>query len=174
MDDWRKEIGVAYLVKRRVAESDRDGLWPFHLPEVGASEEQLEEAEQRCGGKMDAHYRDFLRFANGWQGFFQSVDLFSTIDLSGSERLKRANELLDSLAPLEPVCGIERQECLPIAVSRDGIDVFFIANNVSADPGAVYWFAGQLVERFKNFDEFFLAMIDYNRSEAQSLGDTEI
>ena len=173
MNDWRKEIGVAHLVKQRVAQFDRDALWPFHLPEVAASEKQLEDADRSYAGKLDAQYRDFLRFANGWQGFFQSVDVFGTQDLLGGSRLQRAHELLDSLEPLEAACGVKRQECQPIAVSRDGIDVFCIANEISADAGAVVWFAGQVVQRFRDFDDFFLAMVDYNRLEAQAFGDAD-
>jgi hypothetical protein len=35
----------------------------------------------------------------------------------------------------------------------------------SAVPGVVIWFAGYEIERFANFDEYFLAMMDYNRRE---------
>lgn len=172
MNDWRKEIGIAHLVKQRVAQLDRDALWPFHLPEVAASEDQLIAADQIGVRRLDRQYRDFLKCANGWQGFYQSIDLFGTPDLLGGIRLQRANELLAALEPLEAVCGTKRQDCQPIALSRDGIDVFVVANDGSADAGAVYWLAGQLVQRFTNFDEFFLAMVDYNRLEAQVLGDT--
>jgi hypothetical protein len=47
--DWKKEIGVACLVKQHVAELDKQGLWPVHLPEVAASQCQVEVAEDTLG-----------------------------------------------------------------------------------------------------------------------------
>ncbi|MFL2443764.1 SMI1/KNR4 family protein, partial [Bacillus thuringiensis serovar israelensis] len=36
-------------------------------------------------------------------------------------------------------------------------------------PGEIIWFAGEEIDRFENFDEYFLAMIDYNREEILAL-----
>jgi hypothetical protein len=169
MDDWRRQIGVAYLVKQRVAQLDVEGLWPFHMPEVGATEREILDAEQRLGETLDPKYREFLSFANGWQGFFQAIDLFGTYDLTGGTRCQRAEELLQTLESLEAACGIAVSECLPIAVSREDIDVCLLASPDAREPGVVYWLAGQLVDRYQDFDAFFLAMVDYNRAEAEAL-----
>jgi hypothetical protein len=110
-----------------------------------------------------------LLHANGWRAFFQSIDLFGTEDLVGGPLHDKVEQLLDSLEPLKPLCGVERQHCLPIGVSRDGIDLFLISRRTSPNPGVVYWIAGQLIDQYPNFDEFYLAMVDYNRAEAESL-----
>lgn len=170
MDDWKKQIGIAYLVKQRVAELDVEGLWPFHMPEVAASEESLVELEQSLGFSLDPLFRRFLCYANGWRGLFQSNCVFGVSDYDGSSEFKRATELLNTLEPLQEVCGISREDCFPIGVSTDGSDVFVIEKQaVSKDGGRVFWLAGQLVDAFTNFDEFFLAMVDYNREEATAL-----
>jgi hypothetical protein len=169
MDDWKKQIGIAFLVKKEVASVDEEGLWPFHLPEVAATNEAICEVESKIGQPLDSHYRQFLTYANGWKGFFQSIDLLGTEDLKGTPLYQRACELTDSLEPLDALIGIDRIHCFPIAVSTDSIDVVFVSTAGSGDPGAVYWFAGQLIERYNNFDEFFLAMIDYNRAEFEAM-----
>ena len=171
MDDWKKHIGIAFLVKKEVASVDEQGLWPFHLPEVAASIEDICEVESKTGQQLDSQYREFLTYANGWKAFFQSIDLFGTEDLNGTPLHRRACELIDSLEPLDALIGIDREHCFPIAVSSDSVDVVFIATAGSGDPGAVYWFAGQLIDRFVNFDEFFLAMVYYNRAEFEALRD---
>jgi hypothetical protein len=169
MDDWKKHIGIAFLVKKEVASVDEQGLWPLHLPEVAATNEAICEIESKIGQPLDCRYREFLTYANGWKGFFQSIDLLGTEDLKGTPLLQRACELIDSLEPLDALIGIDREHCFPIAVSTDSVDVVFVATAGSGDAGAVYWFAGQLIDRFVSFDEFFLAMVDYNRAEFEAL-----
>jgi hypothetical protein len=36
-------------------------------------------------------------------------------------------------------------------------------------PGVVIWFAGEEIDRFFDFDEFFLAMVEYNRRELEDM-----
>ncbi len=169
MDDWRKQIAIAHLVKRRVAELDVAGMWPHCLPEVAATPEEIAQAEASVGEPLDAKYREFLSFANGWKAFFHSVDLFGTTDLVSERRIRMGNDLLRSLEPLDQVCGLKTSEVIPIAVSQDAIDLFVISRRKTQTPGEVVWLAGQLVERFPNFDEFFLAMVDYDRDDARAL-----
>ncbi|WP_425396891.1 SMI1/KNR4 family protein [Aeoliella sp.] len=168
MDDWRKQIALAHLVKERVAELDIQGLWPLHLPEIAATEDQIRAAEQNIGESIDPHYRSFLGYANGWRCLFQTIDLFGTNDLVSGDAYKKASQLLDSLKDLRSVCGLDASEVLPIAVSQDSIDVMVIGRRSTSRPGEVFWVAGQLIDSFPGFDEFFLAMVDYNREEAKA------
>lgn len=49
-------------------------------------------------------------------------------------------------------------------------DVFVIIADINeTDREAVIWFAGEEIDRFENFEEYFLAMIDYNREEVLAL-----
>ena len=65
--------------------------------------------------------------------------------------------------------GVVRQELLPIAVTEFDKDLFVLCLPNSSRPGEIIWFAGEEIDRFKNFDEYFLAMVDYNREEILAL-----
>lgn len=173
MDDWRKQIAIAHLVKSRVAELDVNGMWPHCLPEVAATPKEISVVEALIGEPLDEKYSAFLRFANGWKCFYHSVDLFGTGDLDSGPNLQIARELLESLSSIETLCGLAAPDLLPIAVSQDSIDVFAISRRHTPKPGEIFWFAGQLIDRFPDFDEFFLAMVDYNREDAIAFGGTE-
>ena len=84
----------------------------------------------------------------------------------GSSKFKKANALLDVIEEtVLPSSGFSRNELLPIAATEVDIDVFALAKPNSKSPGVVVWFAGTAIDRFPNFDEYFLTMVDYNRNE---------
>lgn len=166
--DWKREIGIAFLVRQRVHEADREQLWPFHLPATAATESQIEEASRALGEELDASYAAFLTCANGWKAFFQTIDLFGTDQLLGGDEHDRGVALKASLSPLEPACGLSENELMVIGASAVDIDVFLIARTTSRSPGRVFWFAGSLIQEFPDFSEFFLAMVDYNREEVRA------
>ena len=167
--DWVKEIAIAVLVKRKVADADVEHVWDHAFPGVAATEQEIGDIEARLGFSLDAEHRAFLLHANGWDWFFQSVDVFGTSDLLEGSRCQRAEELLKSLESLSDLCGFSRDELLPIAVSRFNTDVFAISTSRSQSPGTVLWFAGQVIDTFPSFSEWFLSLVDYNRSEYQAL-----
>lgn len=163
--DWKREIAIANLVKQKVAEVDTAGFWLHPFPEVAASETDVTALEALLGTSLDSNLRAFLLHANGWQSFYQSTDIFSVADFRGGRRKDRADELLESLEDTQQLCDFRPDELMPFAVSADDIDVFMISRNDSHAPGRVLWFAGGLVDVFPNFDEWFLAMVDYNRRQ---------
>lgn len=77
-----------------------------------------------------------------------------------------ANTILDAIedSVLES-SGFLRDQLLPIAATSTDKDLFVITKPASPNPGIVIWFAGDEIDRFESFTEFFLAMIDYNREE---------
>ena len=158
------------LVKQKVMELDVRGLWPHHLPNVAATEDRLRAVEQHVGHPLDPSYRAFLGYADGWEGFYQTVDLFGTADLLGSLRISHALSLLEAMdESVIQQSGFSRKELSPIAVTLVDRDLFVMSRPFSSSPGVVLWFAGELIDRFPNFDEYFLAMADHNRLEAQNL-----
>jgi len=64
--------------------------------------------------------------------------------------------------------GLLRDELVPIAASDVDLDIFFISKNKSVGEGEVIWFAGQEIQRFRGFEDFFLTMVDYNLEELKS------
>lgn len=169
MIDWKREIAIAHLVKRKLAEVDSGDLWAHHFPEVGAAEETIRSAEHALGFSLDAEHRAFLGHADGWKAFVQDFDVFGVADLLGGPRHQRALEMLGSLEDLKSLCGFERSELLPLALSAANIDLFAITRPDSACPGLVLWLAGGVIDRFPSFSEWFLAMVDYNRREFQRM-----
>jgi len=167
--DWKRELVIAHLVKSKVHEVDIDGLWENTLPEVGATDEQLASLEQMLGYRLDPQHRQFLLHANGWRSFMQHVDVFGIDDFKAGPRASRAIALIESLQPLDSLCGYSDRDLIPIAVSSDDIDVFAMARPHTSTPGKVFWFAGGLIDTFPCFDEWFLSMVDYNRKEYQRL-----
>ena len=170
VNDWQKEIGVMIYVKDAISKLDVDRVFKHHLPKVAASEDRIRAAETALGYALDERYVAFLRWANGWPGFFHHADLFGTEELCGSVQMESAKELISATASeVFESSGVRTDELLPIAVSSADLDLFVLMKPNSAKPGMVIWFAGGEVQRFPNFDEFFLAMVDYNRLDYQSL-----
>lgn len=155
-------------VKQALAEVDVTNLWPHHLPSVAATDEQIRAAEQHLGFALDARYTTFLRYANGWRGFIQTVDLFGTDDLSGSELMAYARSLLGFVEPeVLALSKLRRDDLLPIAATRHDKDLFVLVKPPAHDSGTVVWFAGTEIQRFDGFEEYFLSMVDYNRSQVE-------
>jgi hypothetical protein len=167
-DDWKKRIAIAFMVKQKIDELDVAGLWSLEYPELAASEAQIANAETAMNCKFPPDLRQFLSVANGWNQFYQRVDLFGTSDFEGSSRMARAQELVQWLIE-DTSWGGTANELLPIAVSIDDNTLFCITTVANSQAGRVLWFSGRLIEDFANFTEFFLAMCDYNRLEVENL-----
>jgi hypothetical protein len=164
--DWRLHIVRLVQIKQELFEADDEKLWTFHLPSIAASERQITEAEQALGFCLELEYRSFLKCANGWRAFYQTVDLFGTEDLCGGERMVAANAALDQLSPrMLEQSGVSRGELIPIAATTMDLDIFAmrLVSGVLCSP--VIWFAGSEIDRFSSFEEFFASMTEYNRRE---------
>jgi hypothetical protein len=171
MRDWKTEIVKGVLIQQRIEELDRGRLWERHLPEVAASEAAIAQVEGWLGFTIDAQYREFLRFANGWRAFYQRVDLFGTENLLGAPPMDAAARQLEAIDPVDllAITGMAHGDLLPIAASSVQRDIFLLGQPLSPSPGAVIWFSGGEVQRFPTFDEYFLSMLDYNRQEVAYL-----
>ena len=170
MTNWKDNIATLMIVKQELMKQDVKHLWPHHFPEVGASEEKIRILEKELGYTLDQKYRDFLKYANGWKGFYQTVDLFGTEQLSNSAIMNYAKTLLDAIDEKVIIeSGFYRNQLLPIAVTEFDKDLFVLCSSNSSKPGAVIWFAGEEIDRFENFYDYFLSMIDYNREEILAL-----
>ena len=133
--DWKKEIAAAWHVKDETAKLDVQNLWEYHLPRVAATERELAEVEAVIGHRLDARYREFLSFANGWKCFYQMVDLFGTAELSGGGLMDAAQEILVEILPESFKQGpIAKSELLPIAVSQTDRDMFVMTRPGGAFP----------------------------------------
>lgn len=173
MTGWKERTVELVLVKQQLVELDTQGLWQHHLPTVAASEAKLKAVEAHLGEPLDPAYRAFLLHADGWSAFYQSVDLFGSEDLMGSERFHHAVEMLSFVEDsVLATSNLQRGDLLPNAASAVDLDVFTMTTQRSTQPGSVIWLAGSEIDRFPSFDEYFSAMVDYNRLEVQNLRGT--
>ena len=159
--DWKLEISKLVYVKQVISELDTQNLWPHHPPRVAASNQDITKLEEKLGRKLPKAYADFLRFANGWLGFYQHTDLFGTEDFYNQDLMTYTKEIFEQTS----TDSNEKQNLIAIAATRKDIDLFCL----ELSSGAVIWFAGAEVERFESFNEFYLAMVDYNREEIEDL-----
>lgn len=168
--NWKERIVNLVAIKQTIDELDKKKLWEYRLPGVAATPEQLDAVEAALGEPLDPHYRSFLEHAGGWPAFWHTVDLFGPEDLLGGERVRHANEMLSYIEDdvLEGG-GLRRADLLPIAASPVDLDLFVMTRRSSRSPGGVVWLAGSEVDRFPTFEEFFLAMMEYNHLELQSV-----
>ncbi|MEK4425935.1 SMI1/KNR4 family protein [Solibacillus sp. FSL K6-1523] len=166
MNRWIEIIATMILVKQEIQKYDKEELWDYYLPEGAASEDDIIRTESLLGFFIDSNYKEFLKHADGWKGFYQSVDLFGTNELYNSSEMNYANTILDAIeeSVLES-SGLMRDQLLPIAATSIDRDLFVITKSTSSNQGIVIWFAGDEIDRFESFTEFFLAMVDYNREE---------
>lgn len=171
--DWRPEIVRLVRIKQAIAEVDRKGIWEFHLPKVAATPEEIADAEARLGLQFDPGYRDFLAYANGWPSFFQSVDLLGIGELVGGPRVALARELLDAIEPaVLTKAGLQGIPLIPIASSVVDSDLFVMPIADGLQGPRVVWLAGYEVDHFATFEEYVLAMIEYNARELAVLAET--
>lgn len=168
--DWKAEIAIAYCVQQEKQELDTDNLWDYYLPFVASDEAQIADAEHKLGFTIDPSYSRFLRHANGWRDFFQSVDLFGTSELVGGYLMDHANSMLfatDNASLLN--LGILNADLLPIAIAKHDRTIFVVVKPHHPCAGQIIWLAGGVIEKFENFDELFLTLVDYNRAEVERL-----
>lgn len=167
-DEWKTEIARIVHWKQVAAEHDKKKALPWHLPEVGASADALTRVEAKLGVALSDEYRSFLSLANGWKGFYVLVDLFGTDDfLSG-----RADELAQrpEIESYLEENGLVGKQVIPIGGSNLEIDAFLLVSPASAVlPGVVLWWAGEEIDRYKSFRDFFGAMVNYNAQIAQKM-----
>lgn len=169
-NEWQDKIAVMIYIKQAIMKLDVNNLWSHDLPEIAASEEELQKTERILGYRLDNYYRDFLKSANGWKEFYQTVNLFGTKELSGSKIMKYALSLLEAVDDsVFRSIGFTKNELLPIAASEYDKDLFVISVPSSRKPGVIIWLAGEEIDRFPNFKEYYLAMLDYNRDEVHDL-----
>jgi hypothetical protein len=172
LDEWKKQIGIAFYIKEKFAVLDQGRLWgPLYYPELPASEEELRLVEASLGSPLPTQYRQFLMCANGWKRFYQDVDIFGTDELRRGDRMIAAIEALDWLDANDVItkAGYSRKELLPIGISQDKENntLFCITTSNAPYAGVVLWFSEKFIQAFLDFRDFFLAMCEYNSMEVK-------
>ncbi|MEO5965933.1 MAG: SMI1/KNR4 family protein [Candidatus Limnocylindrales bacterium] len=170
--DWRPDIARLIQIKQAIAAADTNGVWEFHLPKVAATPDEIAAVELDLDVQLDAGYRNFLRYANGWPSFFQSVDLFGTADLAGGPRMGVTRRMLESLEPVVLEQGGHLgSQLIPIAATAVDLDMFVMKSVAGHQEPTVVWLAGNVIDQFECFEDYVLAMIEYNARELAAFMD---
>ena len=169
--DWRLDIVTAVAVDQALMRVDLDGLWEYTMPEFHAPDEDIVNAEERLGFRLPEQYRSFLQYANGWKYFLQDVNLFGTSDLLGGELHDEAEELLDVAKEVLPPLDYDLDCFFPIAASMTQIDLFVIGKVGSPWEGQVIWIAGDIIDEYESFLEYFRSMVAYNKKQAKDFAE---
>lgn len=166
MKDWIERIAAMLAVREELQRSDDGDLWEYYSPEAATDMSEISEVQKKLGLSFSRDYIDFLLCANGWKCFYQTVNLFGTKDYE-SEMFAYAQKMLDvEIEYIDELREI-RDHLLPIAVTELDMDKFVMVLKEGEDYGTVIWLAGGEIERFDSFTEFFEAMIEYNREDAE-------
>ena len=169
--DWKQAIVWLACIHQQIRQWDSERLWDPRLPNVAATPSEVADAERRLGNAVDGQYRQFLLHANGWENFFQEVDLFGLGDLLGGARLTAARQALEDLievgVPSAVVYG--QRALLPIALSREDAHLFVLVRPGELGAGRVIWYRGREIDVFPDFESFFVTMAEYSRQDVEDL-----
>jgi len=168
---WPVEIARLYKVKEAIAALDADGIYKFSAPRLAASDIDIQRLKTSIPVQWDKSYLGFLRFANGWPHFLQNTYLFGTEDFAG-DLYRQIAESLRFRLPMNS----ERfkfvwteQNCLPIGGSLLDNSIFVIERKHQG--ARVAWLNTDEVDGYIGFEDFFIAMIEYNKQVQSGLNE---
>lgn len=167
--EWKTEITRIMHWKQIAAKHDKYHALSWNIPRVCAKPEEIVEAETRIGVPFSTQFKELLLLMNGWKGFYILIDLFGTEDfLAGrSTKIWERPEIKEYIIH----SGFSTNDIIPIGASDAELDVFLLVSPRSTKgAGTVLWWAGEEIDRFPTFRDFFSAMVNYNAQVANKLG----
>ena len=141
-------------------------------PEVRATLRQVKDAERQLGFEFPEDYKDFLLHANGWNCFYQYVDVLPLHDLLNASDIHRSIMYnVEFMLKYEPAEGqwLDQKNLLPVATDTHNVDTFVLIIPGNPNAGTAVWLSGDEIDRFPSFHEFYMSMLDYNRLEVKTL-----
>lgn len=153
---WPVDLGVAIGVQAQLEERDPEGLLEGTVPRPKTSEEQISQLERSLGERLPESYRQFLLHADGWPGFYFTLDLFGLPELQGEGKHRHAQTLLETYDAEEVLedSSLPKADLLPVAAGQ-GNDLVVILRDGRPEAGTVVWFDGEEYGRFDTFADFF-------------------
>ena len=152
-------------------EADWTGLWDYALPHVHATEETVTNTEAQLGFRLPESYRGFLLTSNGWPCFYQDMTIFSTSDLLGGDLHKAGQIQLELPECVEAMAagGVIAADHFPVAASLTQIDVALMGKPDTPAEGTVSWVRGEVIERYDDFLDYYLSMMEYNKLDTADI-----
>ena len=141
-------------------------------PEVRATLRQVKDAERQIGFEFPEDYKNFLLHANGWNCFYQYVDVLPLHDLLNTSDIHRIIMYnVEFVLEYEPAEGqrLDQKNLLPVATGTHNVDTFVLIKHGNPNAGTAVWLSGDEIDRFPSFHEFYLSMLDSNLLEVKTL-----
>ena len=168
---WPDYIGWGWMVVQQRMEADWKGIWNYALPHVHATEETVTSTEAQLGFRLPESYRGFLLASNGWPYFYQNMTIFSTSDLLGGDLHKAGQTQLELEECVEAMAagGVIAADHFPVAASLESIDVALMGKPDTPAEGTVSWARGEVIERYDDFLDYYLSMMELNKLDIARL-----
>ena len=168
---WPDYIGWGWMIIQARMEADWKGLWDYALPHVHATEETVAHTEAELGFRLPQSYRDFLLASNGWPYFFQNMSILSTSDLLSGELHKASQTQLELEECVEAMAadGVIAADHFPVAASLVQTDVALMGKPGTPAAGTVSWVRGEVIERYDDFLDYYLSMMELNKLDTADL-----
>ncbi len=168
---WPDYIGWGWMIVQARMEADWKGIWNYALPHVHATEETVARAEAQLGFRLPESYRGFLLASNGWPCFYLDMTAFSTSDLLGGELHEAGQTQLELEECVEAMAadGVIAADHFPVAASLESIDVALMGKPGTPAAGTVSWVRGEVIERYDDFLDYYLSMMELSKQETESI-----
>ena len=168
---WPDYIGWGWMIVQARMEADWKGIWNYAVPHVHATEETVASTEAQLGFRLPESYRGFLLASNGWPYFYLDMTAFSTSDLLGGELHEAGQTQLELDECIEAMAagGVIAADHFPVAASLESIDVALMGKPGTPAAGTVSWVRGEVIERYADFLDYYLSMMELSKQETESI-----
>ena len=168
---WPEYIGWGWMIVQARMEADWKGIWNYAVPHVHATEETVASTEAQLGFRLPESYRGFLLASNGWPYFYLDMTAFSTSDLLGGDLHKAGQIQLELPECVEAMTagGVIAADHFPVAASLESIDVALMGKPGTPAAGTVSWVRGEVIERYDDFLDYYLSMMELSKQETESI-----
>ena len=168
---WPDYIGWGWMIVQARMEADWKGIWNYAVPHVHATEETVASTEAQLGFRLPESYRGFLLASNGWPYFYLDMTAFSTSDLLGGELHEAGQTQLELEECVEAMAadGVIAADHFPVAASLESIDVALMGKPGTPAAGTVSWVRGEVIERYDDFLDYYLSMMELSKQEIESI-----
>ena len=168
---WPDYIGWGWMIVQARMEADWKGIWNYAVPHVHATEETVASSEAQLGFRLPESYRGFLLASNGWPYFYLDMTAFSTSDLLGGELHEAGQTQLELDECIEAMAagGVIAADHFPVAASLESIDVALMGKPGTPAAGTVSWVRGEVIERYDDFLDYYLSMMELSKQETESI-----
>ena len=131
---------------------------------LAATEDELIACEHALGFRFEEHHREFLKFANGWERFSGTIDLFSTQDFLGSDRFNTALQWIREFdSEVFGSNAVDRERLFPIGKGEGSTSLLIMKRKEERLDSVVLWFANEPTEEFPSFDAMFVSFKEYTK-----------